>query len=166
MLYGRLREVYSREGLSGVVVKAGKRISSELDATLIWPFYSRFLTHFLTARQLARKHRTDKAAKDHTFRGYSYLDVYERYFRPLKRRPINLLEIGVKEGRSLRLWKAYFPKAKIYGLDIDPACKQYEEDRISIEIGRPTNAYWKDWFRRPASSTSLSMMEATSISTY
>jgi len=33
------------------------------------------------------------------------------------------------------MWKGYFSKAKIYGLDIDPRVKQFEEDRIFIEIG-------------------------------
>ena len=34
------------------------------------------------------------------------------------------------------MWKNYFgPKAKIYGIDIDPNCKQYEEDNIEIFIG-------------------------------
>ena len=34
------------------------------------------------------------------------------------------------------MWKNYFgQKAKIYGVDINPNCKQLEEDRISIFIG-------------------------------
>jgi hypothetical protein len=49
--------------------------------------------------------------------------------------PIRILEIGVKKGSSLRMWKNYFRNGLIYGLDIDPNCKMYEEDRISIEIG-------------------------------
>jgi hypothetical protein len=33
------------------------------------------------------------------------------------------------------MWKSYFRNGSIYGVDIDPNCKMYEEDRISIEIG-------------------------------
>jgi hypothetical protein len=77
---------------------------------------------------------TDKADKEHTFY-LSYLDVYERYFEPLRDESISVLEIGVKEGCSLRMWKNYFRNSLIYGFDIDPACKTHEEDRISIEIG-------------------------------
>ena len=33
------------------------------------------------------------------------------------------------------MWKRYFTKGKIYGVDINPDAKQYGESRISIEIG-------------------------------
>jgi hypothetical protein len=34
------------------------------------------------------------------------------------------------------MWKDYFgPKAKIYGIDINPACKELEEENIKIFIG-------------------------------
>jgi hypothetical protein len=77
---------------------------------------------------------TDKADDEHTFY-LSYLDVYERYFEPIRDESIRILEIGVKEGSSLRMWKSYFRNGLIYGLDINPDCKTHEEDRVSIEIG-------------------------------
>jgi cephalosporin hydroxylase len=50
---------------------------------------------------------------------HSYIkDVYEEYFFEFRDDKINLLEIGVATGSSLRLWREYFSKAKIYGLDI------------------------------------------------
>jgi hypothetical protein len=82
---------------------------------------------------------TDKWDRWHTYRGLSYLDLYEKYFKDFKKKPINILEIGVLNGASLRMLKQYFPEAKIYGLDIDPEAKQHEEDRISIEIGNQTD---------------------------
>ncbi len=85
--------------------------------------------------ELGTIYRTDKVDEIHTYKGLNYLDIYEKYFREFKRKPINLLEIGVLNGNSLRAWKRYFPKARIFGLDIDPDTKQYEEDRIFIEIG-------------------------------
>jgi hypothetical protein len=33
-----------------------------------------------------------------------------------------VLEIGVHGGCSLRMWEAYFPNARIDGLDLNPAC--------------------------------------------
>ena len=85
--------------------------------------------------KLAVKHKTDKYNKPHTFNSMNYLDIYERYFTNLVNKPINILEIGVRLGCSLRMWKEYFPKAQIYGIDVRPDCKKHEEDRISIVIG-------------------------------
>ncbi len=46
------------------------------------------------------------------------------------------MEIGVFQGGSLQMWKDYFgPQAKIIGVDIDPRCKELEEDNIEIYIG-------------------------------
>jgi len=45
------------------------------------------------------------------------------------------MEIGGKDGASLRSWKSYFSKGNIYGIDMDPRCKDLEEARIQIEIG-------------------------------
>ena len=86
---------------------------------------------------LGRLHGTDKADKVHTFAGLTYLDVYERYLRelPSRGKDITILEIGVREGASLRMWSDWFPDAQICGFDIDPSCKRFEESRIRIAIG-------------------------------
>ena len=47
-----------------------------------------------------------------------YFEVYERYFAPLRDREMTLLEIGVDRGGSLLLWRDYFRKATVVGLDI------------------------------------------------
>jgi len=54
-----------------------------------------------------------------------YTQHYERYLKPLRSRRLNVLEIGVggydvpfEGARSLRMWKAYFPKSRIVGIDI------------------------------------------------
>jgi len=65
-----------------------------------------------------------------------YFEVYERYFNRYRGKEMVLLEIGVSHGGSLQMWKDYFGvKAKIYGIDIDPRCKEFEEDNIEIFIG-------------------------------
>ncbi|MCX8022372.1 MAG: class I SAM-dependent methyltransferase [Syntrophorhabdaceae bacterium] len=65
-----------------------------------------------------------------------YFPIYERHFRPYRNREIHVLEIGVYQGGSLQMWKEYFgEKANIYGVDINPACKSLEEERIKIFIG-------------------------------
>lgn len=65
-----------------------------------------------------------------------YFDVYERHFNRFKDKEIVVLEIGVFQGGSLQMWKSYFgDRAKIYGIDINPNCKQLEEENVEIFIG-------------------------------
>jgi hypothetical protein len=67
---------------------------------------------------LARLHGTDKLA-------HGYIPHYRLLLSGLRKRRFNLLEIGIGGyaghtvgGESLRMWKAYFPHARIHGLDI------------------------------------------------
>ncbi len=57
--------------------------------------------------------------------GHHYARHYHRHFEPLRRKKLNILEIGIGGyenprlgGESLRMWKAYFPNSRIYGIDI------------------------------------------------
>jgi len=47
-----------------------------------------------------------------------FLKIYDDYFKNFKNKKINILEIGVNEGKSLMIWKDYFPKANIIGIDL------------------------------------------------
>ena len=65
-----------------------------------------------------------------------YFKAYENHFSRFRNKEVVILEIGVYHGGSLQLWKNYFgPKAKIYGIDINPDCKALEEENIKIFIG-------------------------------
>lgn len=82
--------------------------------------WSEFLTH--DGRRVAKWHH--------------YFPIYERHFGRFVNRTITFFEIGVGKGGSLQLWKRYLgPFAQIVGLDNNPACKEFEEDHISIRIG-------------------------------
>jgi hypothetical protein len=59
-------------------------------------------------------------AQTHAFKLRSYLPVYEKLFEPLRDKPLALLELGVMDGGSIRAWEAYFPNARIAGIDRDP----------------------------------------------
>lgn len=50
---------------------------------------------------------------------HGFIDRYKEYFDSIKNSAKNILEIGIKNGESLRLWKEFFPNANIYGLDIN-----------------------------------------------
>ena len=88
----------------------------------------------LTLDELAVKYGPDKGPNDHI-----YTPKYSLYLEQYRDEEFNLLEIGVCDGASIRMWKEYFPKANIVAIDIDPRCKEYEEDRISIHIGDQTD---------------------------
>src|ERR1700751_2993986 len=65
-----------------------------------------------------------------------YFPVYERHFSRFRDQAVTVLEIGCGEGGSAQMWKRYFgPYARIVGVDINPDCRRYEEDQISIRIG-------------------------------
>ena len=83
--------------------------------------------------EIGRKYGTDKST--HVHQGISYLHIYDRYFNNIRHNVKSMLEIGVKDGRSLRMWQEYFPNAFIYGMDINPASKAHEDGRIKIIIG-------------------------------
>ena len=64
-----------------------------------------------------------------------YFEIYDRYFSHYRNKDVIIIEFGVSHGGSLSMWKDYFgPKAKIYGVDINPQCQSLEEDQIKIFI--------------------------------
>lgn len=84
-------------------------------------------------QELGLKYGTDKST--HTYNGVTYLDVYNRYFQDIRNDVKVFVEIGILNGRSLKMWEEYFPNATIYGIDINPLCKQFESGRVKIFIG-------------------------------
>jgi hypothetical protein len=76
---------------------------------------------------------TDKCSS--FLNGWGYLGHYEAAFRHLRDAPINFIEIGIGSGASLRTWKSFFTRARIVGVDIQPHCARFADDRVSIEIG-------------------------------
>lgn len=65
-----------------------------------------------------------------------YFEIYDRHFSRFRGTDVHVVEFGVSQGGSLQMWKQYFgPNAKIYGIDINPHCKNLEEEQIEIFIG-------------------------------
>src|SRR5215216_6191664 len=77
----------------------------------------------------ASEYDTDKAVHTH------YLRNYEEYFRPLLGRDIRLLELGVLKGGSLLLWRDYFERGVIVGLDLNSAQIEDPTGRIRLYQG-------------------------------
>ena len=94
---------------------------------------------------LARFHGTDKSSLRH-----GYTRHYAEHFGPVRRSVTSLLEIGVggtssrsgfetrEGGQSLRMWRRYFPRARILGLDIH--AKDVAGKRISFARGSQADA--------------------------
>jgi predicted O-methyltransferase YrrM len=80
-----------------------------------------------TLDSLGLLHGTDKSSRTH-----GYLALYDRLLRPLRLKPVRLLEIGVLGGASLRMWRDYFPAGEIVGLDVDPAAAAHAGERIAV----------------------------------
>jgi hypothetical protein len=70
-------------------------------------------------KMLATIYMTDK------WNSHWYVEHYESFFRQIRRKRINILEIGIggykdprMGGNSLRMWRAYFPNGHVYGVDL------------------------------------------------
>jgi hypothetical protein len=66
-----------------------------------------------------------------------YFPIYERYigrFRGLA--GFKMLEIGISQGGSLDMWRAYFgAEAQLVGVDVDPRCVCYQSANTAVRIG-------------------------------
>ncbi len=101
---------------------------------------------------IANSHGTDKgtAGPSRHWRAHNYTDVYEAYLWSWRDKAINLLEIGlgvpggawdakIAHGRngvggaSMKTWSEYFPHARIFGIDINPA-SFLDTERISTHV--------------------------------
>ena len=92
-------------------------------------------TQNLSLTELGQFYGTDKVDEAHSFKGMNYMNIYEKYFETIRNKEISFLEIGVKEGYSLRTWDKYFKNGRIKGLDIDPRCSDFATKDIEIAIG-------------------------------
>lgn len=62
--------------------------------------------------EIGLKYNTDKATY------HQFCDGYEEFLTG--KSPEVLIEVGIFNGGSLRMWSEYYPQAKIIGLDINP----------------------------------------------
>lgn len=60
--------------------------------------------------ELSVKYGTDKGSLKH-----NYMLFYEQH---LPKNPKKLLEIGILDGASIRMWREWFPDCEIHGLDL------------------------------------------------
>lgn len=81
--------------------------------------------------RLAIMHKSDKSSLYH-----NYAVKYDKILSSFRESFSSVLEIGVAQGQSIRVWADYFPKAIIHGADISKAsevCKSYS-NRIKFHL--------------------------------
>jgi tetratricopeptide (TPR) repeat protein len=94
-----------------------------------------------TLDELAIQYGTDKSSKCH-----HYTHRYFKYFNPLRKRRLRIIEIGIAQGNSLRMWKDFFPNAEIFAIDKNPNCNILNIERVKIYIGDQSDEYFLESF--------------------
>jgi hypothetical protein len=91
----------------------------------------------MTISQLSREMFPDKHGVTKVI---EYYDVYEKYFAELRDKPINLVEIGVFRGESIKTFGRYFSKGRVLGLDIeDRGIDLTGYDNVRFKLADQTN---------------------------
>lgn len=65
----------------------------------------------------------------------SYLEVYTELFKDLREKELNILEIGVQFGGSVKMLERYFPNSHITGIDNNLDRNNYTGERITLING-------------------------------
>lgn len=73
--------------------------------------------------------RSDKGPLKH-----NYTDHYENLLERYRHSDCSLLEIGVANGSSLKMWSRFLKSSYIHGVDIDPACRELCAEWLNIKI--------------------------------
>jgi len=77
-----------------------------------------------------------KQQKPRAHKWAHYFEAYHAIFGPRRSQALRILEIGVDQGGSLRLWRRYFdnPDTAIVGIDIDPTCARFDRSRENVHV--------------------------------
>lgn len=81
--------------------------------------------------ELAIKHNSDKSSRFH-----NYTPKYDKILSSYRNKFTSILEIGVAQGQSIKMWTDYFTKATIHGADISAAskiCENYS-NRVKFHL--------------------------------
>lgn len=96
----------------------------------------------MSLEEIADNDRTDKNTT------HSYLPLYEKILINKKDTAKNILEIGIYNGGSIKLWSDYFINANVYGLDIMNINDVWDEikNKENIKLYTSTDAYDINFF--------------------
>ena len=91
----------------------------------------------MSLEEIVDNSRTDKNT------WHSYLPLYQNLLISKKETAKNILEVGICQGGSIKLWSDFFTNAKVYGLDIikDEDIWEGIKNKENIIIHASTDAY-------------------------
>ena len=80
----------------------------------------------------------------------SYFSTYAELLSAYRNKECTLVEIGVLEGSSLSMWREWLgDKARIIGIDLNPAAKSLEKKGFEIFIGNQADTnFWKKFYSK------------------
>ena len=87
-----------------------------------------------TLNELAIKYGTDKSSLCH-----DYCDEYDIFLNKYRDKKVNVLELGVFRGNSIKMWLEYFYKGNVYGVDIENREVGITDDRYKFICGDSTD---------------------------
>ena len=74
-----------------------------------------------------------------------YFDIYHRHLQKFVGKEVKIVEVGIFSGGSLTMWKKYFGlQSSVYGVDLEPNCRAYEDERTKVFIGdQGDRGFWQ-----------------------
>ena len=96
----------------------------------------------MSLEEIVDNTRTDKNTT------HSYLPLYQKLLVSKKETANNVLEVGIWNGGSIKLWSDFFTNANVYGLDIINNNEVWEgiKNNEKIILHTSTDAYNNDFF--------------------
>jgi hypothetical protein len=90
-----------------------------------------------------------KSPKLEIFKAHHYFDIYDRHFRKFMGRKPRILEIGVRKGGSLEMWRHYFGgECEIFGVDVNEDCRNVEKHLKGVKIfigDQEDRTFWRNF---------------------
>jgi len=83
-------------------------------------------------KEIGLKYGCDKVSR------HRYHETYPNIFDKFKNEDINLFEIGVDQGKSLKVWKEFYPNCSVFGLDIQ---SEIDNEDVKIFKGDQSNIH-------------------------
>ncbi len=95
----------------------------------------------MSLEELADNEKTDKNTV------HAYLPLYQSLLEGKKDTAKNVLEIGIKNGGSIKLWSDFFTNATVYAIDIQKDIPPQLLNNEKIVLYMSTNAYDEEIFK-------------------